>query len=72
MLRNRYLCGLEDVLDGLRDLRTNTVTLNQSNSVLAIRTLLTLELGNSLLCRAGVEADLFKRSKFSQLSVNSD
>lgn len=36
MLRNRYLCGLEDVLDGLRDLRTNTVTLNQSNSVLAL------------------------------------
>lgn len=37
-----------------------------------IRTLLTLELGNSLLCRAGVEADLFKRSKFSQLSIDSD
>jgi hypothetical protein len=36
MSRNRYLCGLEDVLDGLRDLRTNTVTLNQSNSVLAL------------------------------------
>ena len=36
MLRNHYLCGLEDVLDGLRDLRANTVTLNQSNSVLAL------------------------------------
>lgn len=37
-----------------------------------IRTLLTLELGNSLLRRAGVEADLFIRSKFSQLSFDSD
>jgi hypothetical protein len=31
-----YLSGREDVLDGLRDLRANTVTLDQSNSVLAL------------------------------------
>lgn len=31
-----YLSSLEDILDRLRDLRTNTITLNQSNSVLAL------------------------------------
>lgn len=36
MLKYCYLCGLEDVLNGLRDLRTNTITLDQSNSVLAL------------------------------------
>lgn len=31
-----YLGSLEDILDRLRDLRANTVTLNQSNGVLAL------------------------------------
>lgn len=31
-----YLGSLEDILNRLRDLGTNTVTLNQSNSVLAL------------------------------------
>lgn len=112
VLKNRYLCGFEDVLDGLGDLRSDTVALNQGNSVLAlfersisivgivnvvvlivcsgqfvagvrcaagtgsdkkkkrfcgrktyISTLLTLELGNGLLRRAGVEANLFERGQ---------
>jgi hypothetical protein len=36
MLKDRYLGGLENVLHGLSDLRSNTITLNQSNSVLAL------------------------------------
>jgi len=36
MRRFLYLGGLEDILNGLRDLRTDTITLNQGNSVLAL------------------------------------
>lgn len=36
MCWSSYLSGREDVLDGLSDLRTNTVTLDQSNGVLAL------------------------------------
>lgn len=36
MCWSSYLSGREDVLDGLSDLRTNTITLDQSNSVLAL------------------------------------
>ena len=31
-----YVCGSEDILDGLRDLRTNAITLNQSDCVLSL------------------------------------
>jgi hypothetical protein len=36
MLKDLYLGGRENVLHGLSDLRANTITLNQSNSVLAL------------------------------------
>jgi hypothetical protein len=36
MQEDSYLGGLENVLNGLGDLRTDTITLNQSDSVLAL------------------------------------
>lgn len=32
----RYICGREDVLDGLGDLRTDTVTFDQSDCVFSL------------------------------------
>ena len=50
------VCGLEDVLDRLGDLGTDTITLNQRDGVLAIVALGTLELGDSIVGSDGVRA----------------
>lgn len=48
--------GLENVLDGLGDLGTDTVTLDQRDGVLAVVALGTLELGDSIVRSDGVGA----------------
>ena len=48
--------GLENVLDRLGDLGTDTITLNQRDGVLAIVALGTLELGDSIVGSDGVRA----------------
>lgn len=44
----RYICGREDVLDGLGDLRTDTVTLDQGDRVFSLSTTIRVrQLSNS-------------------------
>ena len=47
----RYICGREDVLDGLGDLRTDTVTLDQGDRVFSLSTTIYVrQLSNSFPC----------------------